>query len=243
MSTAVRRWLPWAIVWLCGIAQAQQAPALAPAEQWVNPAALHEAAAQALMRTWSGRFDALEVTPATGGRGLVVPAGPIEVTARAPDAEAWPRARQTVWVDVRQGGATVRSALVKLTVQAQQQGWIAVTDMPAGARLASTLLREEPVDVARAGQPVWQGPVEGWALKTPLRAGQPLVAAQVEKAPTVARGERVVLNHRAGALVMTASAEALQAGAIGQAIQVRVDSARGAVLARVTGNGEVELLP
>lgn len=147
-----------------------------------------------------------------------------------------------VWVDIRQGGQLRRSVLVPVQVRAWQKAWVAERDLAAGAKLTSDLLRVDEVDVAAGGQAAWAGEPEGRVLRSAVLAGHYLGASQIAAPRAVSRGERVELMHRLGAVQVLAGANALQDGDPGQHIQVRVDGAQGAVLARVTEPGRVELL-
>ncbi|MGM9489675.1 flagellar basal body P-ring formation chaperone FlgA [Ideonella sp. YS5] len=217
-------------------------PALATSERWVAPAELFAAAEQALKPLLEARGARVELTmPRDAVRGVVVDAGAVELAARAlPGDFAW-SSRIAVWVDIRQAGATRRSVLVPVQVQAWQAGWKAVRDLPAGTRLSQTLLERGEVDVAAGGQPAWQGDPEGQSLRAPVMAGRYLGASQVTPAHAVARGERVELVHRMGVVEVLAAASALQDGEIGQHVQVRVDASQGPVMARVVAPGRVEL--
>jgi flagella basal body P-ring formation protein FlgA len=218
-------------------------PLLASNEQWVSPADLFSAAEQALKPVLLARAARVELTmPHDGPRGLVVNTGATELVARPPSTDmAW-SARMVVWVDVRQGGTAIRSMLVPVQVHAWQSGWVAVRDLPAGTRLSQTWLQPGEVDVAAGGQPAWQGEPEGQWLRSPVLAGRYLGASQVAAPHAVARGERVELVHKLGAIEVLASASALQDAEIGQHVQVRVEASQGPVLARVTAPGRVELM-
>ena len=148
----------------------------------------------------------------------------------------------TVWVDVRQGSQVRRSVLVPVQVRAWQQAWVAERDLVAGARLSADLLRTDEVDVAAGGQAAWRGEPEGRVLRAGVLAGRYLGQHQVSAPHAVTRGERVELLNQLGAVQVLAAASALQDGDQGQHIQVRVDGAQGAVLARVIETGRVELL-
>jgi len=68
-----------------------------------------------------------------------------------------------------------------------------------------------------------------------------LTMAHVEALPFVARGERVQLRSRVGAITLETMAEALQDGRAGQDVLVRLPSSANPVTASVVGPHEVEL--
>ncbi|HEV8690099.1 MAG TPA: flagellar basal body P-ring formation chaperone FlgA [Ideonella sp.] len=218
-------------------------PPMGASERWVGPTELFAAAERALAATLRTRAARIELAmPRDGLHGVVVDAGAIELVAR-PLASEWAWSpRMAVWVDVRQGGVVRRSVLVPVQVHAWQKGWIAERDLAAGAKLSADLLRADEVDVAAGGQAAWQGEPEGRVLRATVLAGRYLGAQQVTAPRAVTRGERVELVHQLGAVQVLAAANALQDGDQGQHIQVRVDGAQGAVLARVIEPGRVELL-
>lgn len=218
-------------------------PVLASSQRWVSAAELYAVAERAVAQVLQARGARAELSmPRDAGRGVTVDAGQVELVARALPAEmAW-SPRMAVWVDVVQGDAPRRSVLVPVQVRAWRPGWVALRDMPAGTRLSDAWLRQDEVDVAAGGQPAWQGDPQGLVLRSPAVAGRYLAAQQVAAPHAVARGERVELVHRLGAVDVLADASALQDGEIGQHVQVRVAAAQGPVLARVIAPGRVELL-
>lgn len=215
---------------------------LSPTQQWIPAEQLHAAAAGALTDALAGRVDRLEVSmPRHGAAGVSVAAGTVRLVARDPGPETVLRPRVALWVDVLVSGVVRTSVLVPLELHAFQSAWVAVQDLPAGTRLSRALLRHEEIDLTLAGASAWRGDPEGQVLRTPIRAGRCVPESQVATAPAVARGDRVVLVHRLGAVEVQARADALQDGDPGQHVQVRVDGAHGAVMARVVEAGKVEL--
>jgi len=218
-------------------------PPLAPGEQWVSPDMLFDAAAQAVrQRAGQGPATRLELAmPQEGIRGLVVAGGALQLVAKSLPAERPWSPRLSVWVDVMQKGELRRSVLVPLLVKAWQRGWVARRDLPAGTVLNADQLREDEVDVA-AGGSIPQVEPAGRVLRSMLLAGRYVGALKTVQAKAVQRGDRVELLHRMGAVEVLASAEALQDGEPGEHVQVRLQAAGGAVLARVMSAGKVELI-
>ena len=83
--------------------------------------------------------------------------------------------------------------------------------------------------------------VEGWRelpeAATPLEAGAPPADAM----PAVQRGQWASLRSGAGAVLSEARVEVLQDGRLGGKVRVRQAGAKGGVIARVTGPGQVEV--
>lgn len=73
-----------------------------------------------------------------------------------------------------------------------------------------------PADRVRPGVLTSEESLIGRAARRPLRAGQPLSSIDVEAPVLIARGETVTLVYRAGALILSAQARALENAAEGE---------------------------
>jgi flagella basal body P-ring formation protein FlgA len=80
----------------------------------------------------------------------------------------------------------------------------------------------------------------GCRLVRDVPAGSPLARSDFEILPLVERRDRVVLRARSGSLVVAASAQALDSGALGETVRVRNLESRTIVDAVVVGPGVVE---
>ncbi|MNV36981.1 flagellar basal body P-ring biosynthesis protein FlgA [compost metagenome] len=80
-------------------------------------------------------------------------------------------------------------------------------------------------------------------LRKPLKAGEVLTRAHLESMPAVVRGNWALLQARSGDVAVESRVEVLQDGREGQLVRVKVPGAKGEVLARVTGPGQVEVQP
>ncbi|WP_158080800.1 flagellar basal body P-ring formation chaperone FlgA [Pelomonas sp. KK5] len=115
---------------------------------------------------------------------------------------------------------------------------VAATALPSGRVLAESDLLRERRDV---------GPdmlsdadaVTGQALRSPLRAGQPISRRQLAEAIVIKRGEAVRIVARNGEIEVQAAGEALDAGARAATIRVRNVNTGRIISARVVGPGEV----
>lgn len=80
----------------------------------------------------------------------------------------------------------------------------------------------------------------GSRLARDVPAGSPLTRSDFEALPLVERRDRVILRARSGSLVVVASAQALDSGALGETVRVRNMESRVVVEAVVVGPGVVE---
>lgn len=242
-----------ALAALCSVAGPAFAPAWAadapaaasarPDERSSTRQALLAAAVAELRRAFPAPAWRLEIVPVDDDAvpTVAIGDGPVEWVARRLADGVTPSPRQTVWVDIRQNGVPRRSVAVVVAARAWVQGWVARADLAPGLRPGAGWVERAEVDAAQAGAPLWQGELDGHVLRSPVRAGQPLLQRQVAAAPAVARGERVALLLRERALEIRASAHALQDGESGQTIRVRVGEG-AALTARVLGPGVTEFL-
>jgi flagella basal body P-ring formation protein FlgA len=202
------------------------------------------AAASAELKAWlSHRTEKFEIDPDLSATAppLLVTGGAIDLRARRIPADARPANRMAVWLDVHVGGKFVRSALIGFRVRAHAQAWAANADLAAGTRLNTQLLMRKEVDVTSAGALPWNGDPAGWVLRTRLLTGNFLVAGSVAPAMAVSRGDSVHLRSRIGGVEVVAQAHALQDANVSQRVRLRVDAARGPVLATVLEPGWAEI--
>lgn len=218
------------------------APTIASTERVVEAAELHALASRALERALQGRADRFQFTLPARSSPMAVDVQGSELVAREVSGTVSLSSRMTVWVDVRQSGQVKRTLLVPVEVAAYRTGWVALRDLPVGARLSPGTLREQEVDIAAGGSEAWKGEPEGLVLRSPVLAGHYLAAGQVMTPPAVSRGDAVQVVHRLGAVEVQAVAKALQDGEVGKNIQVRISASQPPVLARVMAAGQVELV-
>ena len=151
------------------------------------------------------------------------------------DAPVWSRAVRT--------GAAPGAASLATAPGAADEGPLAVVLARSVARGA--VLMAEDVTLAPAGA---RGPdgiftdpddVIGRRTKTALGAGKPVLLRQLEPVWMVARGNPVVLVAMAGGLAVSAPAEALDDGGMGDVIRVLNKSSGREVKAVITGRNSV----
>lgn len=151
------------------------------------------------------------------------------------DGPVWSRAVRT--------GAAIGAAAMTAPDTASDEGPMAVVLLRSVARGA--VLTAEDVTLAPAGarspDGIFTHPDEviGRRTKTALGAGKPVLLRQLEPVWMVARGNPVVLVAMAGGLAVSAPAEALDDGGMGDVIRVLNKSSGREVKAVVTGRNSV----
>lgn len=156
-------------------------------------------------------------------------------------AGRWPRARAGVPVRLSVEGHLARTTTV----------WITATDprtvetylAPYEANMSATSLRTAPaqVDMVCCGGEAIANVAElaDRRLRHAVRAGAPVMRADLAPMPIVAAQQPVFVAVERGRVRIVMPGIALQDGAIGERILVRADTSRHAVSARVVERGEV----
>lgn len=148
-----------------------------------------------------------------------------------------------VWSRAVRTGAAAGGAALMAAAPATDEGPMAVVLSRSVAR--GTVLTAEDVTLAPVGLRVPDGiftepgEVIGRRTKTALGAGKPVLLRQMEPVWMVARGNPVVLVATAGGLAVSAPAEALDDGGMGDVIRVLNLSSGREVKAVVTGRNSV----
>jgi flagella basal body P-ring formation protein FlgA len=83
----------------------------------------------------------------------------------------------------------------------------------------------------------------GQAVRRTILPGQPLALADLSRPLAVAKGARVSMQLVAPGLQLSAQGQALEAGAIGDRIQVLNPASRAVVEAEITGRDRVRVAP
>lgn len=179
--------------------------------------------------------DPARAFPACDGVPVVVPRQGSWSTAEVRcDGPVWSRAVRT--------GAVSPSAL-PVAVEAAAAGPAVVTllrSVPKGAVLTAEDLVLAPAG-ARAPDGIFTrlGDVVGRRTRAALGEGKPVLLRQLEPVWLVGKGNPLVLVAEAGGLAVSAPAEALEDGAMGDVIRVTNLSSGRIVKAVVTGPGTV----
>ena len=183
---------------------------------------------------------------------LNVPEGEISLRAR-PLGNIRISKRMLVWIDVFAAGRFVRATPVRFEVTAFASLPVAVNTHTAKTLLSRENLEVRELDLALM-DPNRKGTGAGVLVSTHaaeptqrlrrmVKSGDMIVDADVQTVPAVSRGDWATLTTQNGLVALESRVEVLQDGRIGQSIRVKQVSANGAVLARVSGPGRLELQP
>lgn len=210
----------------------------------VSGDAIAARAAESVRAELSREGRRVELRPAQQPRDVTVPAGAVELKVRPLPRTAVVPKRLSAWVDVWVDGRFVRTVPVSFEVAAFGPAYVAAKDQPAGEVLDASALEVREVDWSgRPAPPVAPATAGPMRLRRPLSAGEAVTRAQVEPAPLVTRGGWATLRATQGTVMLESRVEVLQDGRAGQSVQVKASGAQGAILARVTGPGAVEVGP
>ncbi|MBX3625322.1 MAG: flagellar basal body P-ring formation protein FlgA [Rhizobacter sp.] len=203
-----------------------------------------EAAAQEFIDHWlRGQAEEHEAKVTTAVSAANIPAGQWVLQARAWAADLQPSRQMRVWLDVVIAGRTVRAIPVDFHVRAHGQRWVLRRDVAPGQTVTEADAMLEMTDLTRLQGPTLTRSPVGETLKAHARAGQVLMARQVEARPAVERGSDVTMHSKAGLISLTTTARALQSGQPGQRIRVQPAGARTWVEAQVVSTALVEVTP
>lgn len=125
-------------------------------------------------------------------------------------------------------GATRWNVTMPVTVQALGSAWVLRRDVAQGDVLSAADLVAEEVDWAAEASPVLTGR-EAWAGQVaarPLRAGQTLRENLVRAEQVFRAGTQVRVLVQGGGFQISAQAQTLSAGVVGQSARVRMESGR-----------------
>jgi flagella basal body P-ring formation protein FlgA len=140
---------------------------------------------------------------------------------------------QRLWGSSRVGlrcleGPTRWNVTLPVTVQALGSAWVLRRDVASGSTLEAGDLMPAEVDWAAETSPVLMGR-EDWLGQVATRAlstGQTLRQNMVRAAQVFQAGAQVRVLVQGGGFQITAQAQALSAGVVGQTARVRTDSGR-----------------
>jgi flagella basal body P-ring formation protein FlgA len=173
------------------------------------------------------------------------------------DPEALARGSRLVSFELASKGRPVGWTTVKVTVERRKvraEHWVKAEVVAKVPTLVATrslergdVISEDDVEVALAPLGFDRGPaprrerVVGGRVRTSVEKGAPVVERAVERPEVVNRGANVVAIVAGEAFAVRAPAEALEGGAVGDEIAVRVKLGKRVVRGVVTGPGEVEV--
>jgi len=183
----------------------------------------------------------IQVLPgALDGRLVLAPCQRID-TYLPGGVPAWGRTR----VGLRCGEGPSRwNVSLPVTVQVWATAAVAASALPAGARLAPSLLQSAEVDWAIAASPPLADPdaLAGRTLARPLLPGQPLHAADLQPRQWFAAGETVRILAAGSGYAVSSEGQAVGAGLEGQPARVRLEGGR-ILVGRPVGERLLEVGP
>lgn len=143
---------------------------------------------------------------------------------------------------VRVDGNAVKNISVRGQLEALASVVVAAGDLMRGVPLSLFDLNTLEMDIIGLRNPCFD-PQElvGKELKRSVRLGDPIDRRFVDFPPLIKRGDRVSIQIRKGAMLLTAVGEARQDGNEGETIKVRNESSRREILCTVVAPGVVEV--
>jgi flagella basal body P-ring formation protein FlgA len=122
---------------------------------------------------------------------------------------------------------------------------VAARQLAAGSILRAHDLRQAPVRVAALRGDVVRdlAQADGMALRRAVIAGQPLPVADLQRPTEVAKGARVALELRSPGLAIVVQGIAIEAGGLGERVQVLNPASRLVVEGEITGPNRVAVSP
>jgi flagella basal body P-ring formation protein FlgA len=202
------------------------------------------AVAGSAIRDWlEAQSDRHEIRIQRMPRDLDVPEGALRLQPRSL-AGSQLRKRMVVWVDVWAADRFVRTVPVAFGVTAWAEAEAASARIDAGAPLAAGSVRRHEVDLAaHSGARAIDPPMEGGRrARHTVREGEVLRPSDTERSPEVVRGQWAALRAQAGAVLLESRVEVLQDGRTGDKVRVRQPGATAAMVARVMGPGQLEVM-
>jgi flagella basal body P-ring formation protein FlgA len=164
-------------------------------------------------------------------------------TGRLVNLELSSRGRPVGWVTVKATIAhkkTQRDHWLRAEVQALAPTLVARRALDRGQTLGEGDLRMTLMPLAEDRLDAFE-PALGASLRWPIAAGELVSRRALEKPDAVTRGMNVQVIVNQPGFVLKAPAEAMDAGAVGDPVSVRLSSNRKVMRGVVTGPGEVEV--
>lgn len=215
------------------------------ASQRVEADDLRAAAKRALLERFPGRPADLEVEFLSRGRALEVPPGEVKLRAEAASSSTAIRSRSAVTVGVRVMVDGREAAQVSLPVRIRVFGLVAFAESlveRGGVIPADAVSYRRTELLGRAAAPGFD-PLRhrGWTARRRVAPGAILTADMLRAPLLVRRGEEVRVSVRRQGLMVEARAVALDEGALGERIRLRMDGALRMFRGLVTGEREAAL--
>lgn len=133
-----------------------------------------------------------------------------------------PGRNQLYLVETRQDGKTVRKVSIPVEIQSFAQ--VAVASRPINAsdgQIVPDMAVFERKDLSRLKGRAWDGSGGPWRVRTAVGQGQVIYEDNLEPMPTISRGDKITLAYRSKRIRLSALAEAVTDGFLGESITVR----------------------
>ncbi|MEW6266666.1 MAG: flagellar basal body P-ring formation chaperone FlgA [Thermodesulfobacteriota bacterium] len=170
-----------------------------------------------------------------------IPAGRLEpkVMANPVSNATNPNLTIHLLVEGRDAGRVLVNAKVDMSVPAV----VAARRLEKGRRIEPGDLKPAKVSVAQVREGALTDPSQavGLVCRGRLQPGQPVLARDLVKAEVVSRGDMVTIVAQSGPLKVATLGQAKQSGAVGDQVAVINVNSHKTVLARVIGEGLVEV--
>jgi flagellar basal body P-ring formation protein FlgA len=151
-----------------------------------------------------------------------------------------PGRNQLYLIETRQDGKAVRKTTIPVDIQAFAQ--VAVASRPinvSDGQIVPDMTVFERKDLSRLKGRAWDGSGGPWRIKTAVGQGQVIYADNLEPMPTIIRGDKITLAYRSKRIRLSALAEAVTDGFLGEPITVRNLQSGSQVTGVVEGPGSV----
>lgn len=233
---SLRRFLPWLLLVLA-------MPSLAAEPARVSAAQLIAAGRDALAAKAAQAGVAAEFHAVGRVQELALPVDGDATVSVGEWKGPWLRPRVGVPVQVRAGDRLRTTVTVWFAVSASMAGAVYASDYPRGASAAAVAHRAGRIDLARTNG---QGAIDtaalpGQRLRRAVRAGDPVLASDFEKAPMVSAQQSVRIDVAQGSVHLTVAGRALVDGDQGETISVLPAHASQPVRARIVSSQVVTL--
>lgn len=136
--------------------------------------------------------------------------------------ELKPGQNRLALVEVGDKGRAVRKASLEAEISLVAQVAVAATPINSTqGQITPPMIAFESMNLARIKGKPWDGSGGPWRVRTSVGQGQVVYEDNLEPMPTICRGDKVTLAYRGKRVQLSAEAEAITDGFLGQGITVR----------------------
>jgi flagella basal body P-ring formation protein FlgA len=194
-----------------------------------------QAAYRFLLERLKRTHDKVTVRMVTPPTPLIVPRGKLSFHPKLSAASRLNK-RMPVWVDVCVDGEHFQTVPIWFSVSVYETGLVMKGAKKKGQHLSKRDVAQRKLDIAAMkGIPLQKPQVEGMRATRDLSAGTALTVDDVEKVPSVTRGDLITVYARNGAVLLAVRGIAMMDGCVAQRIEVRNPSSGKSYYALVIG--------